>query len=95
MMPVLITCHGRVCSLEGYRCRAIGQGACQPFLHRYALLVAPPQVRRGNRQHRPCPDAGTGVFPGLRATAAAEAAGTKARAGHRRRVAATGDGRAS
>ena len=63
-MPVLITCHRRVCSLAGYRCRAICGAARQPFLHRYALLVVPPQVRRANRQHRPSPDTGQqGCFP--------------------------------
>ena len=92
MMPVLITCHRRVAARRGTGAGLSARQPCQPFLHRYALLVVPPQVRRRNRQHRACPDAGKEVCPGLRAAAAA---GTKARAGRRRRVAAAGDGRAS
>ena len=97
MMPVLITCHRVFAAWRGHRCRAICRAACQPFLHRYALLVVPPQVRRANRQHRPSPDTGTtGMFPGLRTPPLPPGRLVrKAGASRRVRVAATGDGRAS
>jgi hypothetical protein len=94
-MPVLITCHRRVCSLEGVPVPGYRLGSL-PAVFTSVRPAGGTAASQEEEQAAPSlPDAGTEVFPGLRATAAAEAAGTKARAGHRRRVAATGDGRAS